>query len=282
MQSNSPSCTKDSNEDETKSDALPPTTDGEDADESRHKLFVGGLPYDVTDPELWDFFSQFGELHESEVMFDRQKRRPRGFGFVTYTNPDVSKSLLQMGNGGDGIGRLVMRGKTCEVKTASPKPPDSPARGGGGTPSKSGRGSPGLCSEHCLRSPGEHHDPHYYQQQHRLSPSFGPDGQFPVVHHQHDNYAMVCPQGAPSWIPSVSGFAPPVFHPSAMLLHHPIHPPPQGTIPPFVTPPIAAPLYPPAMPQIPANYYFPHYQQHGNYEFVPNPTIVPAPMHFCA
>ena len=41
----------------------------------------------VTDPEFRNFFSQFGELQESVVMFDRETRRSRGFGFVTYVNP---------------------------------------------------------------------------------------------------------------------------------------------------------------------------------------------------
>ncbi len=43
--------------------------------------------FSVTDPEFRYFFSQFGELHESIVMFDRVTRRSRGFGFVTYVNP---------------------------------------------------------------------------------------------------------------------------------------------------------------------------------------------------
>jgi hypothetical protein len=41
----------------------------------------------VTDPEFRYFFSQFGELRESVVMFDRETRRSRGFGFVTFVNP---------------------------------------------------------------------------------------------------------------------------------------------------------------------------------------------------
>lgn len=42
---------------------------------------------------------------------------------MTFADPDVSKSLLQQGNHSDGIGRLNMRGKTCEVKLAVPKHP---------------------------------------------------------------------------------------------------------------------------------------------------------------
>ena len=48
----------------------------------------------VTDPEFRYFFSQFGELHESVVMFDRVTRRSRGFGFVTYVNPVSTPNTL--------------------------------------------------------------------------------------------------------------------------------------------------------------------------------------------
>lgn len=56
-------------------------------------------------------------------MYDRETRNSRGFGFVTFADPDVSKALLQKGNHADGVGRLNMRGKTCEVKRAEPKHP---------------------------------------------------------------------------------------------------------------------------------------------------------------
>jgi len=96
---------------------IPPTTKDD------RKLFVGGLPTDVTDDEFRTFFEQFGTVIDSVVMYDRETRNSRGFGFVTFDDPDVSKSLLQMGNHADGIGRLNMRGKTCEVKRAEPKHP---------------------------------------------------------------------------------------------------------------------------------------------------------------
>jgi RNA recognition motif-containing protein len=106
------------------------------------KLFVGGLPADVTEDEFRVFFEQFGEIVDSVVMFDRETHRSRGFGFVTFESADVANMLLNMGQGegedenGDGkaedatkaprVGRLVMRGKTCEVKAAEPK--DSSSR----------------------------------------------------------------------------------------------------------------------------------------------------------
>lgn len=41
----------------------------------------------VTDEEFNEFFSQFGTVVDSTVMFDRETRRSRGFGFVTYEDP---------------------------------------------------------------------------------------------------------------------------------------------------------------------------------------------------
>jgi hypothetical protein len=54
------------------------------------KLFVGGLPTDITHEEFHTFFAQFGTIVDSVVMFDRETRRSRGFGFVTFLDP-VSK-----------------------------------------------------------------------------------------------------------------------------------------------------------------------------------------------
>jgi len=100
--------------------------------EDKRKLFVGGLPTDITQPEFEEFFSQFGELQKAVVMFDRETGRSRGFGFVTYVDLEISKSLLQMGDHEDGVGRIVMRGnKTCEVKPATPKGQAASSRGEG-------------------------------------------------------------------------------------------------------------------------------------------------------
>lgn len=80
------------------------------------KLFVGGLPPDgtinrlmcirckalvftislffwkVTSEEFRLFFEQFGETLDSVVMFDRETKNSRGFGFVTFVDPVSSLS----------------------------------------------------------------------------------------------------------------------------------------------------------------------------------------------
>lgn len=93
------------------------------------KLFVGGLPSDITEREFRVFFEQYGLLIDSVVMFDKETRRSRGFGFVTFQDPDVAARLLVSGRKANQknlaqepcTGRLVMRGKTCEIKAAEPK-----------------------------------------------------------------------------------------------------------------------------------------------------------------
>lgn len=95
-----------------------------------------------------------------------------------------------MGNQGDGIGRLVMRGKTCEVKAAAPRG-QAPSRGG-------------KANRNNRNGPRNHQ-----QAQSQQVPSFGHDEQFPVMY-QTDNFNVPYPQGVYLTAPSVQGY--PVFH----------------------------------------------------------------------
>ena len=52
--------------------------------EQHRKLFIGGLNYKTTEESLKSHFEQWGEIVDCVVMRDRNTRRSRGFGFVTY------------------------------------------------------------------------------------------------------------------------------------------------------------------------------------------------------
>lgn len=173
------------------------------------KLFVGGLPSDITEDEFRDFFEQFGEVVDSVVMFDRETHRSRGFGFVTFQNSEVATKLLNMsveGEAGDKapeesadgprVGRLVMRGKTCEVKAAEPKEASRSNRrgyqnqgGSSGAPKRYDKAYPQAGRQPSLPPVSQYHDPHYMagHQYPMVSPSYYP-AYHPGMYHEAAAY----------------------------------------------------------------------------------------------
>ena len=65
-----------------------------DSDSKFRKIFVGGLPHNLTQPEFKAYFEQFGPLDDCVILLDKRTQKPRGFGFVTYQNlEDVDKVM---------------------------------------------------------------------------------------------------------------------------------------------------------------------------------------------
>lgn len=78
------------------------------------KIFVGGLPSNVTEADFRRHFEQFGAITDVVVMYDHNTQRPRGFGFITYDSEDaVDKALHKSFH--------ELNGKMVEVKRAVPK-----------------------------------------------------------------------------------------------------------------------------------------------------------------
>lgn len=70
------------------------------------KLFVGNLPFDVTDDELKSWVESRGhQVDEVRVMKDRDTGRARGFAFVT-VDGDVNKVTAAL-NGQEFKGRSL-------------------------------------------------------------------------------------------------------------------------------------------------------------------------------
>lgn len=57
--------------------------------EQFRKIFIGGLTPHTDEPMLRDYYSQWGEIVDAVVMKDNLSRRSRGFGFVTYREPEM-------------------------------------------------------------------------------------------------------------------------------------------------------------------------------------------------
>ncbi|GIL43462.1 hypothetical protein Vafri_934 [Volvox africanus] len=95
------------------------------------KIFVGGTG-DITDEELRNHFSQYGEIQDSVIM--RKDGVTRGFGFVTFADPISVEKVLVM--------RQIIRDKTVDCKRATPREITPSAGGGGGR--GGGRGDRGF------------------------------------------------------------------------------------------------------------------------------------------
>ncbi|KAB8108992.1 hypothetical protein EE612_045075, partial [Oryza sativa] len=77
------------------------------------KIFVGGLPRDTTEADFVKHFGQYGEIVDSVIMRDKHTSQPRGFGFITYSNPAVVDRVM------DDIHEF--NGKQVEIKRTIPK-----------------------------------------------------------------------------------------------------------------------------------------------------------------
>lgn len=58
------------------------------------KIFVGGIAYDVTNEDLCQYFTQYGEVAQAQVKFDRNTGRSRGFAFVEFASGDACRAAL--------------------------------------------------------------------------------------------------------------------------------------------------------------------------------------------
>jgi len=89
-------------------------------------IYVGNLPYSVTDSELQDMFAQFGEVTSARVISDRETGRAKGFGFVEMRDSADANKAIEALNGTD------MNGRALRVNESQPKAPRTGGGGGGG------------------------------------------------------------------------------------------------------------------------------------------------------
>ena len=59
-------------------------------------LFVGNLPWSVTDADLQAKFSEFGNVISARVVTDKFSGKSRGFGFVDMEDADAEKAIAGM------------------------------------------------------------------------------------------------------------------------------------------------------------------------------------------
>jgi RNA recognition motif-containing protein len=72
------------------------------------KLFVGSLPWSVSDEELKATFEKHGTVVSAKVVTDRNTSRSRGFGFVEMESASDAKNAIQALNNSELNGRNIV------------------------------------------------------------------------------------------------------------------------------------------------------------------------------
>ena len=108
------------------------------------RIYVGNLPYEVTEDELQQEFQAFGEVTSVSIITDKFSGRPKGFAFVEMGSDSESEAAIA------GMNGKVMGERTIVVNEARPRPDNrsggsygdrrSGGYGGGGRDNRFGGG----------------------------------------------------------------------------------------------------------------------------------------------
>jgi RNA recognition motif-containing protein len=79
-----------------------------------NKLYVGGLPYSVTEGQLQEIFTAHGTVESARVIADKFTGQSRGFGFVEMSSGDEAQKAINALNG------TQLDGRTLVVNEAKP------------------------------------------------------------------------------------------------------------------------------------------------------------------
>ena len=58
-------------------------------------MYVSNLSFRLSEQELGDVFSQYGEVSSVKIIKDRDSGRSRGFGFVEMPNEDQARAAME-------------------------------------------------------------------------------------------------------------------------------------------------------------------------------------------
>ena len=80
-----------------------------------NKLYVGGLPYSISDGQLSELFTPHGTVESARVITDRMTGRSRGFGFVEMATQGEAEAAVE------GLNGTQLEGRSLTVNEAKQK-----------------------------------------------------------------------------------------------------------------------------------------------------------------
>jgi cold-inducible RNA-binding protein len=78
-------------------------------------LYIGNIPYSISEAELTQLFANFGEVTSLNVVKDKVTNRSKGFGFVEMPDDSAATAAINELNGKEVNGRQII------VNEARPK-----------------------------------------------------------------------------------------------------------------------------------------------------------------
>ena len=78
-------------------------------------IYVGNLPFTITEDELKNMFSEFGEIASANIINDRYSGQSKGFGFVEMTSQEEAGKAINALNNSD------VQGRNIKVSEARPR-----------------------------------------------------------------------------------------------------------------------------------------------------------------
>ncbi len=105
-----------------------------DPEKRKMKIYVGNMPYAMTEDELRSVFEAHGNVASASLAIDRETRRPRGFGFVEMPDAAEANAAIAALNGTEQGGRklVVNEARPREDRPRGPRSFGGRERGGFG------------------------------------------------------------------------------------------------------------------------------------------------------
>jgi RNA recognition motif-containing protein len=84
------------------------------------EIYVGNLPYRISEDELRNVFSEYGEVGNVKIIMDRETGRSKGFAFVSMENDSEAQAAIEGVDGSD------LGGRSARVNQAKPREERAP------------------------------------------------------------------------------------------------------------------------------------------------------------
>ncbi len=75
-------------------------------------IYVGQLPYSITEKELREMFVQYGEVSSLNLIVDRYSGQSKGFGFIDMPNNSEADQAIK------GLNKSMVKGREIKVNQA--------------------------------------------------------------------------------------------------------------------------------------------------------------------